>query len=538
MKPIRALPVALAFLLILAVVIWAALSGREQPPPPPAEPGVGGPARGVVFHDRNGNGVQDRGEPGIPGVGVSDQRTVTLTDRQGRWALPGYERAVYFVIKPRGYMTPVSAQNIPRFYYIHSDAEPLSLDGPTIPRTGPLPESIGFPLVRQNEPDRFEALFIGDPQPRDQTEVDFLAHDVLEELVGTEAAFAVTLGDITFDRHELYPSINLATGMVGIPFYNTHGNHDANYDGKDTYDHFETWRTVYGPRYYSFDYGPVHFVILSNVLFPEGGTAYVAGLGPDQLQWLESDLSHVPEDRLVVLAMHIQLAPAETVPDFGRLYELLGNRPHTLSFSAHSHTVTQGFLPEAFGWPGAAPHYHVNAGAACGRWWGGARDETDIPHATSSDGTPNGYFIVAFDGEDYAVRFKAARRPADYQMQIIVADEVEKDSLTDTPVLVNVFNGSPESTVEMAVGDGGEWTAMAFAPQPDPLYARVTQRESGQGASISFHMWEARLPAGLEPGGHLIRVRVRDRFGQQYHASRILRVLDRPSGPSGILLSG
>jgi hypothetical protein len=262
------------------------------------------------------------------------------------------------------------------------------------------------------------------------------------------------------------------------------------------------------------------------VLFPNGGTQYITGLGSEQLEWLEADLAHVPLDRLVVLAMHIPLRPAETVPDFAELYELLRDRPHTLSFSAHSHDLTQAFVPEDWGWKGVAPHYHINAGATCGRWWGGAPDETDIPHATSSDGSPNGYFIVSFDGADYSARFKAARRPADHQMQIQAPDSVARGELEDTPVLVNVFAASPSSTVEMRVGEFGEWVGMDFSPQPDPLYARVTERESGQRASVAYHMWEGRLPGGLEKGGHLIQVRTTDRFGQEFVGSRIIRVLD------------
>jgi hypothetical protein len=103
---------------------------------------------------------------------------------------------------------------------------------------------------------------------------------------------------------------------------------------------------------------------------------------------------------------------------------------------------------------------------------------------------------------------------------------VARGELAETSVLANVFSSSPESTVEMSVGDSGEWVEMAYAPQPDPLYARVTQRESGQGASVSYHMWEAKIPGDLAPGAHLIHVRTRDRFGQEFFGSRILRVVD------------
>ncbi len=527
MKPIYAILAAITAIAILAVATWSLHSGGgDQPAPIPADAGRADSARGFVFEDVNGNGIRDGGEPGIPDVGVSDQRLVTKTDAEGRWILPGSAKAVYFVIKPRGYKTPISEDNIPRFYYLHNNTEPLNLTGPTIPTTGHLPESIDFPLLLQAEPDRFDAIFMGDPQPSNHEEVTYLAHDVLEELVGTTAAFAVTLGDIASDRLDLYDHINQATGAVGIPFFNTPGNHDANYDGLDTYDHYETWRTVFGPRYYSFDYGPVHFVILSNVLFPEKGDDYITGLGQDQLEWLEADLSHVPEDRLVVLSMHVPPRGADRVPDLGRLNELLLDRPHTLSFSAHSHNISQGYLDESIGWSAINPHFHINAGATCGRWWEGARDETDIPHATSSDGSPNGYFIVSFNGNDYSARFKAARRPADYQMQIHTPDQVEQLHLTDTPVLVNVFGGSQGSTVEMTVDEGGEWTPLNFVPQVDPLYARVTERESGQRASTSFHIWEGRLPGGLSPGGHVIHIRTTDIFGQEFTGSRIFRILE------------
>ena len=149
--------------------------------------------------------------------------------------LPGHDEAIYFVVKPRGYRTSLSENNLPLFYYIHKTTPVLPLEGPTLQPTGPLPESIDFGLVPQEEPDRFEALVLGDPQPRDVQEVDYLAHDVLEEMVGTEAAFAIVLGDISFDNKETYLPYNQATGRVGIPFYNVHGNHDGNYDGMNTF---------------------------------------------------------------------------------------------------------------------------------------------------------------------------------------------------------------------------------------------------------------------------------------------------------------
>ena len=43
---------------------------------------------GIVYCDRNGNGVQDKGEKGIKGIAVTNGDTIVLTDRKGRYVLP------------------------------------------------------------------------------------------------------------------------------------------------------------------------------------------------------------------------------------------------------------------------------------------------------------------------------------------------------------------------------------------------------------------------------------------------------------------
>jgi len=89
------LTVAAGFIVIIVIAIVIGRRDRSTPALGETE----GMAQGTVFLDRNANGLRDRGEPGLAGVGVSDQRTVTITDRQGRWALPAHDEAFYFVIK-------------------------------------------------------------------------------------------------------------------------------------------------------------------------------------------------------------------------------------------------------------------------------------------------------------------------------------------------------------------------------------------------------------------------------------------------------
>ena len=150
-----------------------------------------------------------------------------------------------------------------------------------------------------------------DPQPRNQQEVDYLIQDVLEELVGTDATFGVTLGDIMFDDLSLFESQNQGIALVGIPWYNVIGNHDVNREAKRDEHSDETFERVFGPAYYSFEYGKAHFVVMDNVdwYYNEGTKkhGYRGGISKAQMAFLENDLKLVPKDKLVVLMMHIPI---------------------------------------------------------------------------------------------------------------------------------------------------------------------------------------------------------------------------------------
>ncbi|MGI8923463.1 MAG: hypothetical protein ACR2HJ_05395 [Fimbriimonadales bacterium] len=94
------------------------------------------------------------------------------TDPEGKWALEHGNDTAFFVIKPRGWMTPTDYHKLPKFYYIHKPNGSPQVKYGGVKPTGPLPKSIDFPLQPQREPDRFKALFFGDTQPRDKRDVD------------------------------------------------------------------------------------------------------------------------------------------------------------------------------------------------------------------------------------------------------------------------------------------------------------------------------------------------------------------------------
>lgn len=516
---------------LLMAVVMAAAAGPATADESPSM------AQGVVFHDRDRNGRRDQGEEGLPGVRVSNGQQVVATDEEGRWQLPINDDCVLFVIKPRNWMTPVNEHQLPQFYYIHKPkgSPPQKFAG--VEPTGPLPESVDFPLHPQEEPDTFKALFFGDTQPRNQEEVDYIAHDVIEpilkELKKINPSFGVTLGDVVFDDLNMFGPLNRTIALLGIPWYNVIGNHDINQDSHDDEHSTETWQRHYGPAYYSFDFGPVHFLALDDIRWQikegENRGNYVGGLGPEQMEFIRNDLAAIPEQQLVVLMMHIPLVAVE---DRKELYELIQKRPFAMSISAHTHFQQHVFIGEEDGFHGPEKHHHVINVTVCGSWWSGTPDENGIPHTTMRDGAPNGYSIMTFDGAKYSIEFRAARRPASHQMNIFAPEEIESAASGETEVLVNVFAGSEKSVVEMRVDDEGEWVALERVERADPYYEQMKKLEVEYklpGRKLpdiikSPHLWRGVLPADLASGSRVIHVRTTDQFDQKYKDHRVIRV--------------
>ena len=525
--------------LLVVTLNWFAAAGQTNRPSV-AEPRS---VAGIVYEDVNRNGRRDPDEKGLPDVRVCNGREIVKTDAQGRYKLPVTDDTIIFVIKPTGWMTSISDDNVPRYYYIHKPQGSPKLKYAGVDPTGPLPESVDFPLHRSEEPTRFKALFFGDTQVSDQKETDYLAHDIVEELVGSDAAFGLTLGDVSNNNPSLFEGVAATVGRIGVPWYSVPGNHDLNFDAADDAHSLETFQRVFGPTYFSFDYGGVHFIGLDDVMFTgwaEGSRHdYKGGLGKDQMEFVRNDLALLPKDQLVVLVMHIPLMEVEELPE---LFKLLAAHPHTFSASAHYHYQEHKFFGKKEGWDGPEPHHHLVNATACGSWWLGALDEVGLPHATMRDGAPNGYSIVTFDGNRYSVEFRAARRSADYQINIWAPEEVARDQADKTYILVNVFAGSEKSKVEMRFGKDGSWISMEKTATADPFYkasqeidAKSLEKQqptSGPSrthalpkAIDSPHMWRAALPAKPPEGTHVIHIRTTDMFGQSYAGRRIIRIL-------------
>ena len=495
-------------------------------------------ARGVVFDDGNANQSRDEGESGIPNVRVSNGVDIVTTDEDGRYEIEVDDDDIVFVIKPRDWATPVNDDQLPQFFYIHKPGgSPKGTLFAGVQPTGPLPDSIDFPLRRRDEPDTFKAILFGDPQPRNLTEVEYVAHDVVEQVVregAHGASFGVTLGDIAFDDLSVMEPQNQTIALIGIPWYNVIGNHDLNREARHDEQSDETFERIYGPAYYSFDFGPTHFLVLDDVVWVgahDGQKArFHGGLGERQMQFIRADLAAIPPEQLVVLLMHVPLTEVEDRQD---LYRLIEQRPATVSVSAHTHYMEHRFIGAEDGWRGKEKHHHIVNVTVCGSWWRGRKDERGIPHTTMKDGAPNGYTIMSFDGANYSLDFHAAARDAGYQMNIYAPEVVKQADLVKTVVLANVFNASIRNRVSMRVDSDGQWQTMQQVSMVDPAYWAEKMREAEvpnkswtelPGVHLTPHMWRAMMPPRLGLGTHVIEVRASNESGKEVIDRRVIRV--------------
>lgn len=281
------------------------------------------------------------GGRGVPGVVVTDGERFTQTDSHGAYRLVCGENAMHVYISvPAGYTVPV-AESVPMFW--------IRVD------TLAVREGIDFTLLR--EPDkgrRHRFVAMGDPQVRNRRELSQL-DSLLAALKRTVAQLpasseipVLVAGDIVFNRPKMHLPSKKSFAALGRPVFYAIGNHDhgpirdsetpANEEPS-----IRRFREHYGPTYYSFNRGRVHYIVLDNIRFRGGKRdAYDIGFGEEQLAWVERDLSYVPKKRAVVVLVHAplqsrQFPDPEHYGDSSALLALLDGYARVQIISGHTH---------------------------------------------------------------------------------------------------------------------------------------------------------------------------------------------------------
>ena len=520
-------------------------------------------AKGVIFEDQNGNGVREKGDPGIPDVSVSNGIDVVRTNSEGEYEIDLPEEAVLFISKPANYDVPVSEDNLPRFFYTHYPTGTPNVaewEWDVIAPTGPMPESVNFPLLASQAKNgiHINAMAFADPQAKREEEQDMVREDVVNELIGNPfgAHFGITVGDVVYDTLSLYERHNRMFAQIGIPIWNVPGNHDMNYRSPNNKYATQTFVSVFGPTYYSFDYGSIHVVALNNVQYKGDGNGkydnkiYRGYIPENQLRWLRNDLQYVEKDKFIVIATHIPLVTyaldgkeeryaggddINTV-NLDKLLEILTPFEHIYGIAGHdSSNSWKVQINHTHGWQGTPWIAHTLAEVRGSGWEKGPRDERGVRAGTMHDGNPNGYYVLKFEDVSVQPRFipQGYKRNLNIRMRIMLdplpdgASESTDTSqsinrgrlVAGTKAVVNLFDGGARDTVRVALDDRS-FTDMTRVLRTDPFmerqYAKYADTpDAFSSPEPSSHIWEFELPHDLAPGLHKVRVESKDEFGQE-----------------------
>ncbi len=527
-------------------------------------------ARGTVFLDLNGDGARQSAEQGVADVALSNGCDVVRTDRDGRYEIPLAERQILFVTQPSGYRVAENEQQLPQFHYLHYPngsvtavaGEEIDWQWQVIGPTGPLPDAIDFPLLPDPDTaERFRAYALADTQAGTPLEQDMLREELLGALVGNPyaAAFSITVGDVVNDNLALYERHIDMMSKVGAPSWFLPGNHDINFASPDAAHANETFKRHFGPTYYSFEVGRVHFVALNNVEYAgaAGNESFANGryrgfISEDQLFWLERNLNGVPRDRLIVVATHIPLLTSAPGSDgkpggdnlntvnLSQLLELLAPFEHVYAIAGHDTSNSwKQQIDHRHGWTGEPWIAHTLAEVRGNGWSRGPVDTRGVRDAMMQDGNPNGFYVLRFDGTEAVPDFVPFPSGPDAGRHLRITLDPPLAPRQDdggalrrgrlrpgTKVVVNLFDGGARDLVEVSI-DGGPFRPMRHTLRTDPTVERLRERlpkEDRFGApAVSSHIWELPL-AELEPGVHVLAVRARDEFGQERSSSAAFEI--------------
>ncbi len=444
--------------------------------------------------------VHNKGK-GIAGVQVTDGTAIVLTDKDGRYQLMTGPNADFIYISvPSGYAFN-NNKGIAQFY--------------SVPEGNKDNHTIDFSLEQLNSPDKKHCFVVwADTQMISQKDVELLQTQSVPDLQKLLAGYpegtlfhGIGCGDLVWDKFELYDGYKKAIESTGVTFFNVIGNHDMDLDARTDELSAKTFKKHFGPTYYSFNRGEIHYITLDDVFFIGVDKKYIGYINETQLQWLEKDLSYVKPGTTIVLSLHI---PTNTgaarrakkeeelgsvVSNRKQLYKLL--QPYKVHImSGHTHfndTWEDGNIME---------HNH---GTVCWAWWTGP---------ICGDGTPGGYGVYEVDGSEIKWYYKSTGLPKTKQINLF--GKGQHKNYPDE-IMANVWNWDNKWKVEWSedgVNKGPMEQRTALDPLAVELYAGpdLPKKHKFVEPMLADHMFFAKPSQGAK----LVEVTVTDRFGNIY----------------------
>ncbi|WP_295937968.1 calcineurin-like phosphoesterase family protein [uncultured Alistipes sp.] len=455
----------------------------------------------------------------LAGVAVSDGEQVVVSDAGGRYFLPTSLRdSLVFISVPSGYKAPVEGV-VPRFFA----------------RVCAANATVDFALNRLPDDTRWRVIVCNDihleNRPQKQDVAQFrsgLAADMqrLEPLARTETCIVV-LGDMTTDKWWYKTKFGLPEYLremerVGLAAFHGIGNHDHDIRGGET-DHSRAaaYRHLFGPTDYSFNLAGTHWVVMDNFIsygpLDEQGEADYREIResftPEQLGWLERDLSLIDNSTPVVFCTHApfyRYAGVETLKEGcgADVIRLLSRFDDVLLLTGHTHLNYNVQVS-----PRMLEHNNISIS-------GSAWNTAQVCGVNfTRDGTPAGYMQCDIAGGSIAWHYIPCGgnwrtgQFRSYDLNRIPAEYGGEDG--SNAVLINIFNWDP--AWEVSVRENGRVLRVDQVWTTDPLYSMAAvgsplMRAPSLRPARTNHMFRVQTSASDTP----LEIEITDRFGNTF----------------------
>ena len=451
---------------------------------------------GIVLRGK----VHSKGQ-GIAGVSVTDGINITQTDKSGQYELASNATAEFvYITVPAGYAFP-EEKSIAAFY------QPI--------KKGSNSFKADFALEKLKADDRKHNFVVwADPQMKSKKDVELLMAQSVPDLQSLIKSYpkdtlihGIGCGDLVWDEFELFEDYKKAVAACGIPFFNVIGNHDMDNEARTDDGSAKTFKQQFGPTYYAYNRGEVHYIVLDDVFFLGAAKQYIGYISENQMQWLEQDLATVKPGTTIVLSLHIPTftgsprrnkvpsEPGGTVANREQLYKMLA--PYKVHImSGHTH------FNDNWEKDNIMEHNH---GTVCGAWWTGP---------ICGDGTPGGYGVYEVDGSTIKWYYKSTGLSKDKQLRIYGKGRVKESA---DEIAANVWNWDNKWKVEWfedGVSKGAMEQRVALDPWAVELYEGplLPKKHKFVEPTLNDHMFFAKP----SPNAKEITVKATDRFGVVY----------------------
>lgn len=271
---------------------------------------------------------------GVKGVVVTDGISTTTTNAKGAYKLRTDNKRSHFVYisTPSGYEVPTVRDFMPDFY------RPLNAKQRDYNFSLKAVDQSKYHLIVSADIHvRNRAMTTKEPMrqmplsnPVGELDSTTFARtymatlrDYVAKLPADAKVYGLNLGDMSNESHwrgryggdlENFVKVCRRSGMP-IQTYTVIGNHEHDMKAKDIFDDDDTeaelaYMQVFGPTYYSFNIGSVHYVVLDNVKYCNHKSKgkdrnYEVRITQDQIDWAKQDAALMPKDtKHVVFAWH------------------------------------------------------------------------------------------------------------------------------------------------------------------------------------------------------------------------------------------